>query len=271
MKATAIATAASLFVLFGSTFAFGQVILVPNSERDVVGVLDASTGNFIEEFNVGGFTEDSINVIDGPGNTLLLSDETNRTVYQLDSQGNLLGQYLNQLTGPDVQGIHLFPDGTLGTASATGVEFWDARGNRLGSSIAGEFADVSLFRRFRLLSDEADDRLRAFDQQLQLFRQTAVDSVAGAEQIAVLSNSRVAVVAGDTNVLLIYAPTGLVNALQLPAGGAIEGVYGLPNGNFIVTNDVRGIEEYASNGDFVRTIRAGEGWSYLDLSLNYQP
>jgi hypothetical protein len=92
-----------------------DVLLIPNTTSDYVGIYDPYDGTFLGIFVSGTeyfFT--TVNATQGPDGNIYVSDQIQDAVHMFDRQGNYLGDYANSSDGLDnIRGIEFRDDGHL--------------------------------------------------------------------------------------------------------------------------------------------------------------
>ena len=111
-----------------------QVLLIPDSTTDAVGMYDTNDGTYLGDFIVDDPTgtlydlQTPINAMEGPGGMIFVSDQISDAVYAFDNEGNF--SYTAALTGlNNVRGID-FRDDTLYVTSGDDYvarRFWVMR------------------------------------------------------------------------------------------------------------------------------------------------
>ncbi|MFW5653928.1 MAG: hypothetical protein ACOC0P_07760 [Planctomycetota bacterium] len=253
-----------------ASLAHGQVLLVPNSSPDELWALDATTGDVITTVALD-FTSTPINAIDGPAGTILLSDQVDDTIYQLDSNGALIGDYI---TAPidNIRGIHRFPNGIVGGATTDGIFAWDTNGDLRAEFIDGDFFDVDFINNLIVGASLGDDNVQAYNLGLTLVGQSAPGSIDFPEQVTFARGGVLAVASfSDESVVFVNPDGSIASSFPLRNGGNGRGIYQLPSGNFIVTDNTNGIDEYDSRGNFIRNIASGSSFRFIDVSRNFTP
>ncbi|MFW5653874.1 MAG: hypothetical protein ACOC0P_07485 [Planctomycetota bacterium] len=250
--------------------ALGQAILVPISEPERIAVLDPDTADLITLIDISDFTATPINVIDGPDGTLLLSDQVNDMVYQLDSTGALIGDYLTSRLD-NIRGIHLLDCGVLGGATTNGLFGWDPTGVLLPNTIAGDFFDCLPKGKLFVGSDIDDDNVQAYDRNFVLVGQSPLGSVDFPEQINIVTENRIAAASfSDGAIYFFDFDTGIpVGSFPIRGNGGGRGVFQLSNGNFLVSDTLNGIDEYDPSGIFIRNILDDPTARYIEFCENF--
>lgn len=258
-----------------ATTAPGQVILMNDSSADVCHVIDPATGDVTGSFDTS-FSTTGINIIDGPDGTLLMSDQSNDTVYQLNADGTLIGDYI---TAPidNIRGIDMVGNFLVG-ATTDGVFAWDANGDILANSVAGDFFDVdnaSSAYGFPgiVATDLTSDTIHAYRYNGNFVTNTVAggDFLEQTTPIEIVPGSFCVGVVAFTgaNVTVYFTSSGNID-YQFPITGAGRGLVQLDNGNLLVSSNSE-LAEYTVRGTYVRQIMAGTGFRYLEHSNNYMP
>lgn len=259
-----------------ASMTYGQAILVPDSTSDDTFALDPATGDVLGSFDMSAYASTPINVIDGPNGTLLLSDQIRDMIFELDSAGTLIGDYI---TAPidNLRGIHRFPNGIVAGATTTGMYAWGTDGNIRSEFIDGDFFDVNYLNNLVIGTDIDDDNVQAYNFGLVLVGETTPGGVDFPEQCAAVRNPStgqtllaVASFTPDT-VYFFDAGGNLVSSFPILGGASGRGVIQLPSGNLLVSDSSNGVVEYTFDGTVIRTILSGTGFRYLELCRNYRP
>lgn len=254
-----------------SSAARGQAILAPDSVADVVWALDAVTGDPLGSFDVSGFVDVPINVIDGPDGGLLLSDQLEDMIFRLDGRGNLIGNHL-QNPIDNIRGIHRFPNDIVAGATANGIYFWDADGSMLRGKINGDFFDVNVDDRGLILGTNIDtDTLQAYSLGLTFVGESRPGAMNFPQQVALTEAGRAVVANFSVGEVCAFAPNGIeIRRHPIRNNGGGRGVIELGNGNFLVSDSTNGVDEYDADGNFIRNVLAPGGTRYLEYCENYR-
>lgn len=253
-----------------------QSILMPDTTGDQVIVFDGATGDQTGSFSIAAFTSTPINCIDGPGGTLLLSDQVQDMVFQLDAGGNLIGNYLTANID-NLRGINLAPNGYLLGAANGGFFAWDTNGDALDTSAfpVSSYFDVEVItqgtpRPLILLADITSDNLEVYDTAGNLVNETLSGSNNFPEQgqfINTPGGVRYASNSFSDGVVYVYNLDG-TDDYSFDIAGSGRGIVQLLNGNLLVSSSTE-VAEYTVDGTFVRQVLAGSGFRYLEYCDNY--
>gem|GEM_PF-4684918 len=248
--------------------ASAQVILMNDTTSDTVQVLDRTTGDLLTTFDAS-YSSTGIAVIDGPGSTLLMSDQTADTIWQMNSDGSLIGEYISAPID-NLRGINRLPNGYVVGAAASGIYAWNNSGDVLSQSIPGNFFDVFFIQNRLVASDLGDNTVDVYNLSGQLIGGLPNSSIAFPEQATLINTPngpRVAVVGFTAQNVTIITPGGSVES-TFPISGSGRGIIQAGNGNLLVSSN-SGLYEYALDGTQIRTIMTGTGFRYLHVSRHY--
>ncbi|MFW5653875.1 MAG: YncE family protein, partial [Planctomycetota bacterium] len=158
-------------------------------------------------------------------------------------------------------------------ATTDGLFGWDPAGNLLPGSIPGNFFDGLPDGKLLIGADIDDDNIQAYTRDFVLVGETTPGSVDFPEQIQVVSGNRLAVASFSDEAVFFFdlADGTLLSSFPLRNGGNGRGIYELPSGNFLVTDNTNGIDEYDPDGIFIRNIAAGSSFRYIELCNNFTP
>lgn len=261
---------AAAFTFAAGSVASGQVILMNDATADTVQVLDRTTGDPLGTFDVS-FSSLGIAVIDGPGGTLLMSDQSGDTIWRMNANGSLIGQYISAPID-NLRGINLLPNGYVVGAAASGIFAWDRNGDVLSQNIPGDFFDVFYVQNRLVASDLGDDTVDVYNLSGQLIGGLPNGTIDFPEQATLINTTngpRVAVAGFTAQSVTIITPSGTVES-TFPITGSGRGIIQAGNGNLLVSSN-SGLYEYGLDGTLIRTIMTGSGFRYLHLSRNYAP
>lgn len=264
---TKVALATALTAM-GASQVQAQVILMNDATADSVQVLDRNTGDPIGSFDVG-FSTLGIAVIDGPGSTLLMSDQSADTIWQMNSDGSLIGEYISAPID-NLRGINRLPNGYVVGAAASGIYAWNNNGDVLSQNIPGNFFDVFFIQNRLVASDLGDNTVDVYNLSGQLIGGLPNSSIAFPEQATLINTPngpRVAVAGFTAQNVTIITPGGSIES-SFPISGSGRGIIQAGNGNLLVSSN-SGLYEYSLDGTPIRTIMTGTGFRYLHLSRHY--
>ena len=251
------------------------LLLIPDSDNDRVMAFDALTGDLVDADLV---PADPVNltvpinaILSAGGDTILVSDQIQDVVQEYSLDGSYIGVFA-PVGGVDtsildnVRGIALQPNGhllvTIGSgANAYAVAEFDTAGNYLGNFVANDAGGlVSPFDVYRragdwLVSGFASAALHSYDLAGAYIADFApVDN--SPEQITEAANGNALVgnFLGAQEGVVEFTPAGSLVDVYNPllVGGGNRGVYELPNGNILTTNDT-GVYEIDRAGNLVET------------------
>jgi hypothetical protein len=253
-----------------------QVLLVPNSTTDAVGMFDINDGTYLGDFIVDDPTgteydlQTPINAIEGPGGMIFVSDQISDAVYAFDNEGNFA--YTAALTGlNNVRGI-AFRDDTLFVTS--------------GDDYIAMFSDPDVFAGY-FIQDGSDpfdilfvdevtsgsaivsdiqgttDNVRHYDADGTLLGE--LFSVLFPEQVQVdIANpgNYLAVSFSDNTITQFQIDGTIVSTIPFTGG---RGVYRLGNGNLLATNGTGVHEINPTTGAIIETEFSGSG-RFIELA-----
>jgi len=244
----------------------GQVLLIPESTNDVVGMYDPFDGTYLGNLivNSPALLSTPINAIPGPDGNIYLSDQVSDAVFVYDTLGVYLYTYadasdgLNNIRGIDFRDGHLFvtsgddyvrefsgPHTFVRDFIADGSDPFDILFLDDGRSL---LCDIQL----------TTDNVRLYDTSGTLINQ--IFSVDFPEQVQfdeMLPGEFLNASFSD-NVITDFELNGtIINTL--PYSGGPRGIYRLGNGNLLATNGM-GIHELDPvTGAIIQTENTGSG------------
>ena len=247
-----------------------EVVLVPDATSKQVYVLDLSTGDVQSAFSISGYTTSPVEVIDGPVGSLLLSDQVRDMVFQLNSTGAYIKDFL-QDPADKIRGIAYISGGLVG-ATGNGLFTWSQSGVEREFHFRGDYFDVAGVSSGALTATNVvDDNLEAYrtknGHRLGSTASGEIDFPQQSARIDTASGVRVAVNSSSGQAICVYGFDGVLD-YSFDVGGFGRGVVQLESGNLLVTTN-EGLFEYAVEGSLVRQIMSGSGFRFLSRSKNY--
>ena len=241
-----------------------QVLLIPDSTTDAVGMYDTNDGTYLGDFIVDDPTgtlydlQTPINAMEGPGGMIFVSDQISDAVYAFDNEGNF--SYTAALTGlNNVRGID-FRDDTLYVTS--------------GDDYVAMFSEPDVFAGY-FIQDGSDpfdilfvdevtsgsaivadiqgttDNVRHYDADGTLIGE--LFSVAFPEQVQVdagYPGYYLAVSFSDDTITRFQIDGTITSTIPFDGG---RGVYRLGNGNLLATNGTGVHELNPATGAIIET------------------
>lgn len=259
-------------LLFAAEPGLADVILVPNSISKQIYVLDRNTGDVDSSFSVDSFSSSPIEIIDGPDDSLLLSDQLEAMVFRLDANGSFVNNYLAE-PAPQIRGITFFNNVLVG-ATRTGLFAWDSSGVLKTFHFNGNFFDITqVTPNVLVATDATDDDLEAYrisnGRNLGSTEGGILQSPRQVIRITTTTGTRLAVSSYSSRGVYIYRLNGELD-YSFPINSFGFGVIQLDGGNLLITSSA-GLSEYTLGGEFIRQILTGNGFRYLSRSQNYVP
>ena len=263
------------------TLSLTGVLLIPDSGNDRIMAFDFVTGDLIEEnFIVDAAHLDlPINaILSADGERILVADQIKGVVQEYDLFGNYIGVFVS-LPGPNsailssIHGISLGgpPNNdllvTVGSgANADAVARFDKSGNYLGNLITNTAGgldapfDIYMSGETWLVSAGNSDAIHRYTLT-GTYIATLTNVASAPRQIAKTAEGHILVAnrSGDEAGILRYRADGVLLNRYDPitiTGGHYYGVYELPNGNILTTND-NGVYEIDRNGNLIDTKISG--------------
>lgn len=263
-------------VVFGSANTFAQqVLLIPDSDGDVIGTYDAFDGSLINpNFIVSaGELLTPINAIDSGNQTIYVSDQLADSIFEYDFDGNFLGVAFDVNDGIDnVRGIEvvngeLFASIGSGTFADTILRI-DANGVA-SPFITGPDSFDFLFRGFDVLvNDISDEDIDSFNPagafNFQFHDSDGVGGIDFPGQMHLASNSDV-IVAGQLPPRGVYRydSSGTEVAFFSTVDDAVRGVYELGNGDILYTLNGR-VRTLDPTTGVSTTVATGGNYRFID-------
>jgi predicted extracellular nuclease/plastocyanin/subtilisin-like proprotein convertase family protein len=289
VAATATRTNTAAIASPTGTVCVQQVLLIPDWTNDRVMAFDPTTGNLMNPDFIPSdpahLSSPKNAILSAAGNTILVSDQIEDVVQEYSLSGTFIRTFApaggpNPAILDNILGIMLRPNGNLlvtvtGGANQDAVAEFDTNGNYLGNFIAtgsggldGPF-DILLRTTVTdtdyLVSAINSDNILRYDVNgsfLGLFapvnnfpQQLNPSRIAGNTLNANFSGTQVGVLEFDHN--------GTPVAQYTPVTGN-RGVYDLPNGNILTTDDT-GVHEINRAGQLVSTKISGVNAQYIEL------
>ena len=247
-------------------------ILVPNSAEDVVYVIDPETGTPFSTFAIP-FSRDAVEIIDGNGTELLISDSTQGVIWSLFPDGTLDGQF-NNIPVNGIRGIARSLAGYIVGSTPNGFAAWQSNGvGGLEPAYPDAQWDVlfsTIGSRFYLTSNEVRDNVQGHDLNLSFLGQTPVGQALDPRQTAIIDNQIYVCAAGNSRIYRYRLTNGSLISSFAVTTGTPNGVIELKNGNLLVSTS-RGLYEYRKSGALVREVFQAPGFQYLSYVRNYAP
>ncbi len=255
----------------GSAFS-QEVLLIPDSDTDSVGIYDPFNGDFVADL-IGPSTQLSrpICAIRGPEGLIYVSDQTLDAVFRFDQSGVFVDQFCGPGNGLDnVRGIAFQGSDLLvcyastSNASDRGIARFSSAGARLSNAVGATIDpfDVFVAGGDLLVSDIASNQVVRIANGTGAI--TTLFSVAFPEQI----NQRVnapsflnIAYAGD--VITEFDLTPQVFHVT-PITGLGRGIVELGNGNYLLTNSTTVCEADPQSGSRIRVVRSGGGFRFIE-------
>ncbi|MBN2364138.1 T9SS type A sorting domain-containing protein [candidate division WOR-3 bacterium] len=249
-----------------------SVLLIPDSNADVVGMFSPYDGTYIGNIIVDDPTglnydlQTPINAIQGPSNIIFLSDQVSDAVYAFDSLGNFLYIAADASDGLDnVRGIAFRNDTLFVTCGGTGnkaIFMFSGPHSSAGFFVpAGTIDPFDIF----FLSDGSalvadiegsSDNVRLYDASGSFVKQ--IISINFPEQIISdpVQPGEFLVAGFSANNVTDFDTSGTIFR-TLPFSGA-RGVYRLGNGNILATSSVGVVELDSATGAQIAVKYSGQ-------------
>ncbi|MGB7055525.1 MAG: hypothetical protein WBE28_09425, partial [bacterium] len=248
-----------------------QVLLIPESTADVVGMYDPFDGTYLGDLIIDDTSsvpqynfQTPINAVSGPDYNIYVSDQVSDAVYVFDTTGAFLYIYadatdgLNNIRGIDFRDGHLFvtsgddyvrefsgPHVVVRDFIADGSDPFDILFLEDGRSLLCDIQGTT-------------DNVRLYDTSGTLVNQ--IFSVSFPEQVqfdAVLPGEFLNASFSD-NVVTDFELNGTIVS-TLPFSGGPRGIYRLGNGNLLATNGTGVHELDSATGAIIQTENTGSG------------
>ena len=241
-----------------------DVLLIPESTDDYVGMYDPETGDFLGYFipSFGQF-QTPICAIAGPDNNIYISDQVSDAVFVFDRDGNYIETYADGSDGlNNIRGI-AFRDGHLFVTSGDDyVAEFDGPHSRLDDFIndGSDSFDILFLDDGRcLLSDiyGSTDNVRLYDAEGNLINE--IFSADFPEQLQMDNEEpgEYLVSCFSANMICDFTLDNSYN-FQIPWSSG-RGVYRLGNGNILATNGNGVFELDPSSGSIISQKNTGSG------------
>jgi len=218
-----------------------DILLIPNSSDDNVGMYDPEDGTFLGLF-ITGFENflTPICAITGPDSNIYISDQVADAIFVFDLEGNYLSTYadysdgLNNIRGIDFRGDHLFV-----TSGDDYVAEFDGPHSRLTDFIndGSDPFDIMFLEDGRaLLSDiqGSSDNVRLYNSDGSLIEQLFSISFPEQIQIDLLDPGAFLNASFSGNQVTNFKLDGSIH--QVTPWNSGRGSYRLGNGNLLVTS-----------------------------------
>jgi hypothetical protein len=240
----------------------GQVLLIPESTADVVGLYDPFDGTYLGDLivNSPALLSTPINAIPGPDGNIYLSDQVSDAVFVYDTLGVYLYTYadasdgLNNIRGIDFRDGHLFV-----TSGDNYVREFSAPHTFVRDFITGfsSFDILFLDDGRSLVCDITTDIVSLYDTNGTFISQVIpADFPEQVQFDAVLPGEFLNATFTSDTIYDFELDGTIINTFYLNSG---RGVYRLGNGNLLVT-DGSGIHEMDSlTGAIIETQNTGSG------------
>ncbi|HEX6384803.1 MAG TPA: hypothetical protein VF177_09050 [Anaerolineae bacterium] len=264
------------------------LLLIPDSDNDRVMAFDAVTGDLVDPNFV---PTDSVNlstpinaILSPSGDSIFVSDQIEDVVQEYDLDGNYMGVFapaggVDNGILDNIRGIALRANGNLLVTVAMGanaftVAEFDTAGNYLGNFVAKQAGDlISPFDAYMraadwLVSDSARAAIRRYDRDSGAYIADFAPIDDFPEQITEAANGNVLVgnfLGTQEGVVEFTAAGAIVDVYDPPALGHHRGVYELPNGNILTTND-SGVYEIDRSGNVVETKISDVSARFIELA-----
>lgn len=255
------------------------LLLIPDSNHNRVMAFDPLTGDLVDanfilsEANLATPT----NAILSAGGTILVSDQLVDAVQEFDLSGDYLGMFVGGDTDilDNLRGMSLRSNGNLlvtvgAGANADAVAEFDPNGVYLGNFVengaGGLDSPFDIYGRASdwLVGGASSDAISRYALSSGAFINVFASIDSFPEQIREIDNGNVLVsnFSGTEEGIIEYGADGTLIDIYDPQGlDGYRGVYELPNGNLLVTND-QGVHEINRNGNLVET-KFGDANAYF--------
>lgn len=253
-----------------------QVLLIPDSTTDAVGMYDTNDGTYLGDFIVDDPTgaqydlQTPINAMEGPGGMIFVSDQISDAVYAFDNEGTFAyiaaHTGLNNVRGIDFRNDTLFvtsgddyiamfsePDVFAGNFIQDGTDPFDilfVDEVTSGSAIVSDIQGTS-------------DNVRHYDADGTLIGELFSDNFPEQVQVDAGNPGYYLAVSFSGNVITRFQIDGTI-ASTIPFTGG-RGVYRLGNGNLLATNGTGVHEIDPTTGAIIETEFSGSG-RFIELA-----
>ncbi len=256
----------------------GQVLLIPDSNADVVGMFDPYDGTYWGDFIVDDPTgtlydfQTPINAMQiSPGGPVLVSDQVSDAVYGFDQNGNFMyvvgdATYLN-----NVRGIDFRDDTVYVTSGDDYVAMFDAPGSFVGYFIQDGTDPFDIMFIDEVESGSAlycdiqgsTDNVRHYHADGTLIGELFSINFPEQVQVDILNPGYYLVIGFSENMIYQFTIDGTITDSWSFSGG--RGIFRLGNGNLLATNGTGVHELDASTGSIIETEYSGSG-RYIELA-----
>ena len=252
-----------------------QVLLVPDSNTDAVGMYDTNDGTYLGDFIVdaGGAPYDlqtPINAIEGPGGLIFVSDQISDAVYAFDNEGSYL--YTAAETGMNnLRGIAFRNDTLFVTSGDSYIAMFVGPDVFIGNFIADSSSPFDI-----LFTDEVDsgsalvsdiagstDNVRHYYADGTLLGELFSANFPEQVQVDAANPGYYFAVSFSDDVITQFQIDGTIIG-TIPFDGG-RGVYRLGNGNLLATNGTGVHEINPSTGAIIETEFSGSG-RFIELA-----
>ncbi|MBN1295535.1 hypothetical protein JXA80_02065, partial [bacterium] len=217
-----------------------QVLLIPESTLDTVGMYDPYDGIYLGDLISGyaGFNT-PVNAAQGPDGNIYVSDQVADSIFVFDTSGTYLYTYadatdgLNNIRGIDFRSGNVYvTSGDAYVATFTGPH---TRGTDFINDGSDPFDIYFLSDGRALLADIAGstDNIRIYNADGSFANQ--IFSISFPEQIQSFGTGTYITAGFSANALAIFDLTTMISQVSFSSG---RGVHALGNGNVIATNNL---------------------------------
>ncbi|MCA8962490.1 MAG: hypothetical protein KDC38_18320 [Planctomycetes bacterium] len=246
-----------------------QVLLIPESTNDTIGMYDPFDGSYLGDLASGGGMQTPIEVLRSPNGTLWVSDQVADGVLEFALDGTAIGPLISGLDnsrGIDIRGGNLFV-----TSGAGFVAEYTAAGTFVGNFVmdGSDPFDILFLPDGRALYSDIQgslDNVRLYEADGSSFSQ--LFNVAFPEQISAKSTGDYLVAVFTDDMIVDFRSDGTINATYA-VGVSARGVFELGNGNILFTS-ASGVSSLDPATGVASSIRAGISARFIssvDLGL----
>lgn len=249
-----------------------EVLLIPDSENNSVGMYSPLNGDFLSDLiSPTPNLDRPICAIRGADGLIYVSDQTLDAVFRFDQTGTFVGEFCGPAEGLDnVRGIAFQGSDLLVCYSSTtsttdrGLARFNSSGVRLANVMTGTIDpfDVFVVGNDLLVSDIAGNQVVLVSGGSGAI--SPLFSVAFPEQISQRLQSPTFLNIAYTGDVITEFDLGPQVVQVTPITGLGRGIAELGNGNFLLTNSTTVCEADPQTGTRIRVVRSGTGFRFIE-------
>jgi hypothetical protein len=256
----------------------GQVLLIPDSNADVVAMFDPYDGTYWGDFIVDDPTgtlydfQTPINAMQiSPGGPVLVSDQVSDAVYGFDSNGNFMYVVGDAANLNNVRGIDFRDDTVYVTSGDDYVAMFDAPGSFVGYFIQDGTDPFDIMFIDEVESGSAlycdiqgtTDNVRHYHADGTLIGELFSINFPEQVQVDILNPGYYLAIGFSENMIYQFTIDGTITDSWSFSGG--RGIFRLGNGNLLATNGT-GVQELdAATGSIIEIEYSGSG-RFIELA-----